>query len=51
MYCLVAQCTVRYGGVLCGRAVQCVVGLCKVCQIGVMCVRVVYCFVGRYTAY
>ena len=48
---MVWQCTVRYGGVLCGRAVQCVVGLCKVWQIGVMCVRAVYCLVGRRTTY
>ena len=56
---MVGQCTVRYGGVLCGRAgycavgwcTECVVGRCTVCYGSVLYGRAVYCVVARCTVW
>ena len=42
VYCLLWQCNICYGGVLC-------YGRCTVCYGGVLYVMVVYCVVGRCT--
>ena len=39
--CVVGQCTVWHGGVLCVSGGYCVVGRCNVCQDGILGVRVV----------
>ena len=39
----------RYGGVLCGKAVYCVVRRCTAWYGDVLCGRAAYCAVGRCT--